>query len=154
MGSVSHWISLILHRFGREGSSGNTDKPLETVVIPTVTMIAEWAKNDRDDICQVWVFGSAINHDDWDSLNDDLDILLVVSDDKWTHNTAHDLPREVPLSEHYLKLDVRVCKESVYLACKHEIDGLPASSTDDEIICPAEIKYAIKTGVCVWVRED
>lgn len=153
MPNMPHWISLIIRRFGKKSNLSGEEKPLEAVVIPTVTMIAEWAKDDRDDICQVWVFGSAISHEDWDSLNDDLDILLVVPDDKWTHKTSHDLPREVPLSEHYLKLDVRVCKESTYIDCEHKINGSPSTASDDDVAYPAIIEYALKTGVCVWKRD-
>lgn len=153
MGSFSHWISLILRRFGRKNVLGGDERPLETAVIPTVTMIAEWARSSRDDISQVWVFGSAIAHNGWDSLGDDLDLLLVVADKKWTHDTKRDLPREIPLSEHYIKLDTRVCKQSVYEACVCEIKGLPRSDSD-EIICPAIVKYAIKNGVCVWKHKE
>lgn len=154
MAGFSHWISLIVRRFGKNNLSSNNDTPIETVVIPTVTMIADWAKTKRDDICQVWVFGSAIVHDEWDSVNDDLDILLIVSDDKWKHSTTHDLPREVPLSEQYLKLDIRVCKESTYQACEDAIKGLPMTSEEAEIYRPGIIEYAIKNGVCVWKRDE
>ncbi len=153
-GNMPKWISLLLMRFSRNKNLHGEYKSVEPSAIPTVTRIAEWARDERDDISEVWVFGSAVDHDDWDCFQDDLDVLLVVPDSKAGGTTLHDISQEIPLSDHYLPLDVRVRRESDCEPWRTQSLMHVTVPTDEGDHKATIAEYAMKTGVCVWRRPE
>lgn len=152
--AMPQWISLILRRFGKSGNLNGEVRSVEASAIPTATMVADWAKDKRDDISEMWIFGSSLDHDSWDALGDDLDILLVVDDDKWKPDTEREIIKQLPLSDHYLPMDVRVRRESDCEPWRTQarLHVLPDSDGEEHNATIAE--HAMRTGLCVWRRSD
>lgn len=153
-GEVPHWIALILRRFGRGRNLDGDYKAIEQAAIPTVTMLAEWARDDRDDISEMWVFGSVTDPDRWDCFDDDLDVLMIVPDNKWNGDASRDIPREAPLSEHYLKTDIRAMRESDCepWRTKALMNAFPQTADSDHK--ETLVEHVMRHGVCVWRRGE
>ncbi len=146
----SNWIALILRKFGRGTNLSGDYKWVEQAAIPTVSMVADWARDERTDISEMWVFGSVVEHDTWDCFADDIDILLIIPDNLWKPGDEVEIPKEVPLSEHYLPMDIRVRKQSDCDSWRSE--SVIESEEGNHKMTVAE--YAMRTGVCVWRRTD
>ncbi len=149
----AHWLSLLGNRFGKSQNIDGDYRAIEPSAIPSVTSLAEWAR-ERGDISEMWVYGSALDHDRWNALEDDLDVLFLVSDHAWTGDTQRDLPREAPLSDQYLRYDIHAFRESDAepwrtLALTHA----PAAR-DDPDARETLIEHVMRHGVCIWRRTD
>lgn len=152
-GGFKHWISLLINRFARNKNIDGDYLEVEASAIPTVTYLAEWAR-DRGDISEMWVFGSALDKDRWDSLSDDLDVLFLVPDNAWTGDKQRDIPREAPLSEHYLKCDIRAMRETdaePWRTFARTSRPVSKADPDDK---ESFVEHVMRHGVMVWRRED
>lgn len=152
-GGFKHWLSLLMNRFGRHENIDGDYLSVEASAIPSVTHLAEWAKS-RDDISEMWVFGSVVDGKKWDSLNDDLDVLFLVPDKKWTGDKQRDIPREAPLSDHYLRHDIRVCRESDADPWHTIALTRKTASKTDPSDKESLSEHVMRHGVLVWRRDD
>lgn len=152
-GIIHHWINLIKLRFGRNKNLDGNYVAIEPSAIPTVTMLANWARNETP-VSEVWIFGSATDDKSWDCLNDDLDVLMVVPDKHYTGETPGKICKEAPLSEHYIKTDIRVKSES---ACEPwlqlaRLNQLASAHQEGEK--ESLVENVFRHGVCVWRRDS
>lgn len=148
-----HWLSLLLSQFSKSQNIDGDYRAIEPSAIPSVSYLAEWAR-ERGDISEMWVYGSALDHDRWDALEDDLDVLFLVPNEKWTGDTERGIPREAPLSEQYIDYDIRVFRESDAepwrtLALTH---GLAAKENPEAR--ETLIEHVMRHGACVWRCDD
>lgn len=148
-----YWLSLLINRFSKSRNIDGDYRAIEPSAIPSASNLARWAR-ERGDISEMWVYGSALDHDRWDALEDDLDVLFLVPNKKWTGDIQRDIPREAPLSDQYLSYDIHVFRESDAepwrtLALTHA----PAAKEDPDAR-ETLIEHVMRHGVCVWRRSD